>query len=215
MQQVYIVSGCRTAIGDFGGAFKTQSAVDLGAAVIKEALLRAGDFPWEMVDDVILGCCIQKQNELTVGRLASLKAGLPFSTPGTTIQRNCVSAMQAVVYGIYTIMAGDADIIVAGGTEAMSDAPYFIDGARWGLRLQSTELQDGVFKALTDAYSGLIMGMTAENVAAKWNIYMRKIVLMRMSRNDYGWDLNERLGVCSKYKIFAKDIDEQISADAQ
>ncbi|MCP4567780.1 MAG: acetyl-CoA C-acetyltransferase [FCB group bacterium] len=170
MQNVYIVSGCRTAVGDFGGAFKTQSAIDLGAAVIKEAVKRAGDFPLDMIDDVVLGCCIQKQNELTVGRLAALKAGLPFSVPGTTIQRNCVSAMQAIVYGVHTIMVGDADVIVAGGTEAMSDAPYFIDGARWGLRLQSTELQDGVFKALTDAYSGLIMGMTAENVAAKWNI---------------------------------------------
>ena len=170
MRDVYIVSACRTAIGDFGGAFKGQTAVDLAAAVIKEALTRAGNPAVDQIDDVVFGCCIQNFNRLVTARLAGLKAGLPVTVPGTTIQRNCVSAMQAVVYGIRTIQFGDAEIIVAGGTEAMSDAPYFVDGARWGLRLQSTKFQDGVMEALTDAWSGLIMGMTAENLADKYSI---------------------------------------------
>jgi acetyl-CoA C-acetyltransferase len=122
------------------------------------------------VDDVILGCCLQKANELTLGRLAALKAGLPIQVPGVTIQRNCASGMQAIVYGAQVIQAGDADIIVAGGVEAMSDAPYYLEGARWGLRLRPSRLGDGVWDGLTDAWSGLIMGLTAENLAAKYGI---------------------------------------------
>lgn len=170
MKDVYIVSACRTAVGDFGGGFKGQSAVDLGAAAIVEAVHRAGNLPPDQIDDVIMGCCIQKYNEMTTARLAALKAGLPISVPGVTIQRNCASGMQAIVYGIRSIQGDDADIIVAGGTEAMSDAPYFVEGARWGLRLQPTQLLDGVWDALTDAHTGLVMGLTAENLAEKYDI---------------------------------------------
>lgn len=169
MEDVYIVSGVRTAIGDFGGVFRDVSAVDLAATVVEQAVSRAG-VEKEQVDDVIFGCCLQKANELPLGRLAALKAGLPIQVPGVTIQRNCASGMQSVVYGAQTIKAGDADIVVAGGAEAMSDAPYFIEGARWGLRLRPSELCDGVWDGLTDAWSGLIMGLTAENLAEKYNL---------------------------------------------
>mgnify|MGYP000601510161 FL=1 len=169
MSDVCVVAGVRTAIGDFGGAFKDVSAVDLAAAVIEEAIRRAG-IQKDQVEDVILGCCLQKPNELTLGRLAALKAGLPIEVPGVTIQRNCASGMQAIAYGAQVIQAGDAEIIVAGGVEAMSDAPYYIEGARWGLRLRPSRLGDGVWDGLTDAWSGLIMGLTAENLAEKYNI---------------------------------------------
>jgi acetyl-CoA C-acetyltransferase len=169
MSDVCVVAGVRTAIGDFGGAFKDVSAVDLAAAVIDEVIRRAG-IQKDQVEDVIFGCCLQKPNELTLGRLAALKAGLPIGVPGVTIQRNCASGMQAIVYGAQVIQAGDADIIVAGGVEAMSDAPYYIEGARWGLRLRPSRLGDGVWDGLTDAWSGLIMGLTAENLAEKYGI---------------------------------------------
>lgn len=169
MSDVCVVAGVRTAIGDFGGAFKDVSAVDLAAAVIQEVIRRAG-IEKGQVDDVIFGCCLQKPNELTLGRLAALKAGLPIEVPGVTIQRNCASGMQAIVYGAQVIQAGDAEIIVAGGVEAMSDAPYYIEGARWGLRLRPSRLGDGVWDGLTDAWSGLIMGLTAENLAEKYSI---------------------------------------------
>ncbi len=169
MSEVCVVAGVRTAIGDFGGAFKDVSAVDLAAAVIEEAIRRAG-IQKDQVEDVIFGCCLQKPNELTLGRLAALKAGLPIEVPGVTIQRNCASGMQAIAYGAQVIQAGDAEIIVAGGVEAMSDAPYYIEGARWGLRLRPSRLGDGVWDGLTDAWSGLVMGLTAENLAEKYNI---------------------------------------------
>ncbi len=173
MSDVCVVAGVRTAIGDFGGAFKDVSAVDLAAAVIEEAIRRAG-IQKDQVEDVIFGCCLQKPNELTLGRLAALKAGLPIEVPGVTIQRNCASGMQAIAYGAQIIQAGDAEIIVAGGVEAMSDAPYYIEGARWGLRLRPSRLGDGVWDGLTDAWSGLIMGLTAENLAEKYNISRRE-----------------------------------------
>ncbi len=169
MSEVCMVSGVRTAIGDFGGAFRDVSAVDLAAAVIEETVKRAG-IEKAQVDDVIFGCCLQKANELTLGRLAALKAGLPIHVPGVTVQRNCASGLQAIVYGAQVIQAGDADIIVAGGVEAMSDVPYYVEGARWGLRLRPSKLGDGVWDGLTDAWSGLIMGMTAENLAAKYGL---------------------------------------------
>lgn len=169
MNEVYVVSAVRTAIGDFGGVFREMSAVDLAATVVEEAVRRAG-VQKDQIDDVIFGCCLQKYNELPLGRLAALKAGLPIQVPGVTIQRNCASGMQSIVYGAQMIKAGDADILVAGGAEAMSDAPYFLEGARWGLRLRPAKLCDGVWDGLTDAWSGLIMGLTAENLAEKYSI---------------------------------------------
>jgi len=186
MQDVYVVSAVRTPVADFGGAFKDMSAVDLGAVAIQAALQRAGNPPAEMITDVIMGCGIQKYNQMVTARLAGLQAGLPITVPGVTIQRNCTSAMQAIVYAHRQIAAGDGDIIVAGGTEAMSDAPYFIEGARWGLRLQSKKLLDGVWEALTDAWcDGLIMGMTAENLAQKYGISREEqdIIALRSHNN--------------------------------
>jgi len=169
MKEVVIVSAVRTAIGTFGGTLRDYPAPDLAAAVIKEALGRAG-VPGDQVGDVILGQCMQRTDEATTGRLAALKAGLPITVPGVTIQRNCASGMQAIIYGAQQIMFGDMDIVVAGGVEVMSRTPYMLNTARWGQRLQHGVMSDGLWDGLTDAWSGLIMGLTAENLAEKYNI---------------------------------------------
>ncbi len=169
MEHVVITSGIRTAIGSFGGSLKDYPAPDLAGLVIKEALQRSKVEP-DAVGDVIIGQCMQRTDELPTGRLAALKAGLPIQVPGVTIQRNCASGMQAIVYSAQQIMLGDMDIAVAGGVEVMSRVPYTLDKARWGLRLQHATLADGIWDGLTDSWSGLIMGLTAENLAEKYNI---------------------------------------------
>ena len=113
---------------------------------------------------------MQRMDEVVTGRLAALKAGLPITVPGLTIHRNCASAMQSVVYGAQQIMLGDMDAVVTGGVEVMSRTPYMLNDARWGKRLQHGEMMDGIWVGLTDAWSGLIMGMTAENLAEKYDI---------------------------------------------
>jgi len=169
MEHVVITSGIRTAIGSFGGSLKDYPAPDLAGLVVKEALQRSKVEP-EAVGDVIIGQCMQRTDELPTGRLAALKAGLPIQVPGVTIQRNCASGMQAIVYAAQQIMLGDMDIAVAGGVEIMSRVPYTVDKARWGIRLQHATLADGVWDGLTDSWSGLIMGLTAENLAEKYHI---------------------------------------------
>lgn len=169
MNDVVAVSAVRTAIGDFGGTLRDYPAPDLLALLIKEALKRA-KVPVELVNDVVVGQCMQRCDENTTGRVAALKAGLPISVPGVTIQRNCSSAMQALVYGAQQIMLGEMDVVVTGGVEVLSRVPYTVEGARWGQRLQHGKMADGVWDGLTDSFTGLIMGLTAENLAEKYNI---------------------------------------------
>ena len=169
MRDVVAVSGVRTAIGAFGGGLKDYPAPDLMALVIKEAIRRANVDP-ALAGDVIVGQCMQRTDELPTGRLAALKAGLPIEVPGITLQRNCASGMQALIYAAQQIMLGDMEMAIAGGVEVMSRVPYTLDKARWGARLQHAVMADGIWDGLTDAYSGLIMGLTAENLAEKYNI---------------------------------------------
>ena len=173
MKEVVAVSAVRTAIGTFGGGLKDYPAPDLMGLVIKEALHRANVLP-EIVGDVVIGQCMQRTDEATTGRLAGLKAGLPITVPGVTIHRNCASAMQAVIYGAQQIMLGDMDVVVAGGVEVMSRVPYCLYQARWGARLQHAVMSDGIWDGLTDSWTGLIMGLTAENLAEKYNITRRE-----------------------------------------
>ncbi|MCX8066198.1 MAG: acetyl-CoA C-acetyltransferase [Candidatus Hydrogenedentes bacterium] len=184
MKTVVITSGVRTAIGSFGGSLKDYPAPDLAGLVIREALDRSRVEPGE-VGDVVIGQCMQRTDELPTGRLAALKAGLPIHVPGVTIQRNCASGMQAIVYAAQQIMLGDMDIVVAGGVEVMSRVPYTIDKARWGIRLQHATLSDGIWDGLTDSWSGLIMGLTAENLAEKYSISREEqdIVALRSHNN--------------------------------
>ncbi len=170
MKDIYIINCCRTAIGSFGGSLKDVPAADLGAVVIKEVLVRGGVSP-EQVDEVMFGCVLTAGQGQNVARQASIKAGLPVEVPAFTIDMVCGSGMKAVIEAARTIISGDAEIIVAGGTENMSAAPYAIPSARWGARMNDGKIVDlMVNDALTDAFNKYHMGITAENVCDRWGI---------------------------------------------
>ena len=165
-----IVSACRTPIGAFGGALKDVSAVDLGAVAIADALKRAGADP-STVDDVILGCVLQGGAGMNVARHAAIKAGLPVSVPAETVNRVCGSGLQAVVHATEATRVGYAHLIVAGGTESMSQAPYLLPGARWGLRMGNAQVYDSMIgDGLTCAIERCHMGFTAEEISARFGI---------------------------------------------
>ena len=165
-----ILSACRTPIGAFGGVFKDLTAVDLGAIVIREAIARAGVQPAD-VGDVIMGCVLQAGAGMNVARQAGLKAGVPVEVPGETVNRVCGSGLQAVVHAVEAIRVGYVDTIVAGGTESMSNAPYLLQGARWGYRLGNAEATDSmIHEGLTCAINSCHMGVTAEEIASRYKI---------------------------------------------
>ncbi len=170
MESVVILSACRTPIGSFGGALKDQSAVDLGALVIREAVARAGVDPRD-VGEVVLGCVLQAGAGMNVARQASLKAGLGVDVPAETINRVCGSGLQAVVHGAQALLAGDVEAVVAGGTESMSNAAYLMRSARWGARMGHTEVVDSMIAdGLTCAINTVHMGLTAEAVAERYGV---------------------------------------------
>ena len=147
MKDVVVVSACRTAIGGFGGSLKDIIAARLGSVVMKEAIKRAGIDP-AMIDDVRFGCCMDPVNTLNVTRVAALLAGIPDTVTAVTVNRVCISGMEATLSGMAMIQAGMADIILAGGVEHMSGAPYVSLDARWGCRLQDTVFVDAMIRAL-------------------------------------------------------------------
>lgn len=170
MVEVVIASAVRTPVGAFGGSLKDIPAVDLGALVIKEAVKRAGIKP-EAVDEVLMGNVVQAGLGQNVARQCTLKAGLPEEVPAMTINMVCGSGLRTVSLAAQLIIAGDADVVVAGGTENMSQGPYVLKNARWGQRMGDGKLIDSMVNdALTDAFSGVHMGITAENIAEKWDI---------------------------------------------
>ena len=169
-KKVVIASACRTAIGKMGGALSNTPAADLGAIVIKEALNRAGVAP-EMVDEVKMGCVIQAAQGQNVARQASIKAGLPIEVPAVTVNVVCGSGLNSVNMAAQMILAGDADIVVAGGMENMSMAPYAIPQGRYGYRMNNGVLVDTMVNdALWDAFNHYHMMITAENVCDKYGI---------------------------------------------
>ena len=170
MKDIYVVNCCRTAIGSFGGSLKDTPASDLGAIVVKEALNRAGVKP-EQVDEVMFGCILTAAQGQNVARQVSIKAGIPFSVPAYTVGMVCGSGMKSVIEGARSILAGDADVIVCGGTENMSAAPYAVPTGRYGARMGHTQMLDTMIKdGLWDAYNNYHMGTTAENIADVWGI---------------------------------------------
>lgn len=170
MREVVIVSAVRTAIGSFGGSLKDVPAVDLGATVIKEALNRAG-VKGELVEEVIMGNVLQAGLGQNTARQALIKAGLPVEVPAMTINKVCGSGLRAVSLACQMIKAGDADVIVAGGMENMSRAPYVLDSARWGQRMGNGTMTDVMINdGLWDAFNHYHMGITAENIADQWNL---------------------------------------------
>jgi acetyl-CoA C-acetyltransferase len=170
MDNAVILSACRTPIGSFGGALKDLSAADLGAIVIREAIARANVKAADL-GDVIMGCVLQAGAGMNVARQAALKAGVPVEVPAETVNRVCGSGLQAVVHAVEAVKAGFIDLILAGGTESMSNAPYLLKGARWGYRMGNGEIVDSMLQeGLTCAINGCHMGITAEEVATRYGV---------------------------------------------
>ena len=168
MKEVVIVSALRTPIGSYGGAFKNYSAVDLGVDVIKESLKQLNLAP-EQVDEVILGNILNAGMGQNVARQVAMNAGIPKEVPAMTINQVCGSGLRTVMLAAQSIVSGDNDVVIAGGTENMSQAPYVIDNQRWGQRMGNGQVVDTMIKdGLSDAFDGIHMGMTAENIAEKY-----------------------------------------------
>ncbi len=174
MREVVIVEACRTAVGSFGGSLKPLNAADLAQAVIEGVLNRSGVSP-EVLDEVIIGQCRQSSDHSNVARYAALKAGVPESVPANTVMCACASGMLAVSNAVNSIMTGQNDVVLAGGTESMSNAIFYLSNARWGVGTGTTELKDSLTEAQAcsqpiDMYGRFNMGMTAENIAERMSI---------------------------------------------
>jgi acetyl-CoA C-acetyltransferase len=170
MKEVYIISAVRTPMGSFGGSLKGFSATQLGAVAIKGAVEKAGITP-EQVQDVLMGCVIQANLGQAPARQAAKFAGLPNEVNCTTINKVCASGMKAIAQAAQSIMLGDADIVVAGGMESMSNVPFYSDAMRWGNKYGNVSFIDGLAKdGLTDVYDGKAMGNAAEMCAASCNV---------------------------------------------
>ena len=170
MKDLYVVNCCRTAVGAFGGSLKNTPATELGAIVVKEALNRA-NVPAEAVDEVMFGCVLTAGLGQNVARQVAVKAGIPYSVPAYTVGMVCGSGMKSVIEGARSILAGDADVVVCGGTENMSLAPYAVPSGRYGARMGHTKMIDTKIQdGLWDAYNNYHMGTTAENINDIWGI---------------------------------------------
>ena len=169
-REVVVLSGVRTPVGNYGGSLKDFSPAKLGAMVIQEAVGRAGVAP-DDVGHVVFGHVIPtEKHDVYLARVAAVNAGLPVTAPAVTVNRLCGSGLQAIVDAAQTIMLGDAECTVAGGSESMSRGAYLAENHRWGQRMGSSELVDTVTGGLTDPFDDYPMGITAENVAEKWGI---------------------------------------------
>ena len=174
-RKVVLVGACRTAIGTMGGGLSTIPAADLGTVVIKEALKRANLKP-EQIEEVYMGCVLQAGQGQNVARQAAVNAGIPVEVPATTINVLCGSGLHCVNLAAKLIGSGDADIILAGGVENMSKAPYLLYDARFGYRMGAAKMDDALLRdALTDAFGGFHMGITAENIAEEWGLTRQQL----------------------------------------
>jgi acetyl-CoA C-acetyltransferase len=170
MREVVVLSAVRTAIGKFGGALKDLAPSELAATVTRESVQRSGLPPAEIAHVVFGNVIHTDAKDMYLARVAALRGGLPVETSALTLNRLCGSGLQAILTAAQAIVHGDAQAAVAGGTESMSRAPYWMNGLRWGARLNDTAAIDAMVGALTDPFEEIHMGVTAENIARKWNI---------------------------------------------
>ncbi|WP_317854245.1 acetyl-CoA C-acetyltransferase [Chakrabartyella piscis] len=199
MREVVIASAVRTPIGTFQGAFANVSAADLGTIAIKEALKRAKITP-DMVDETLLGCVLQAGLYQGVARQAAVNAGVPVEKPALAINMICGSGLRSVAMASQAIMCGDADIIICGGTENMTQAPYVLDKARGGYRMGDGKIEDSMVKdALTDAFHKYHMGITAENVAEQYGV-------TREMQDAFALESQRRTEVAQKAGKFKDEI---------
>lgn len=204
-RKVVLAGACRTAIGTMGGTLSNTPAPDLGTVVIKEALKRAGVAP-EIVDEVYMGCVIQAGLGQNPARQAAVNAGIPVEVPATTINVLCGSGLHCVNLAAKLIANGEADIIVAGGMENMSKAPYLLYNARFGYRMGAAMMDDALLRdALHDAFGGYHMGITAENIAEEWG-------LTRQQLDEFAaWSQNK----CEKARAEGKFKDEIVPVEVK
>ncbi len=198
-REVVVLSGVRTAIGDYGGSLKDIPPSDLAARVVKEAVARAKIAPDE-VGHVVLGNVIHTEpKDMYISRVATINAGLPKETPALTLNRLCGSGLQAIVSAAQTIKLGDADVAVGGGVESMSRGAYVLPTERWGARMGNAEVMDMMVGALTDPFDTVHMGITAENVAAKWGI-------TRQQQDEMAVESNKRAVNAAQKGYFKEQI---------
>jgi acetyl-CoA C-acetyltransferase len=199
MRDVVIVSAARTPVGSFGGSLKGLGAIKLGATAVKAAIERAGIKPAD-VEEVIFGCVLQAAQGQNVARQVGMASGIPQEVPALTINKVCASGLRSVSLAAQIIKAGDADVVIAGGTENMSDAPYGLADARWGYRMGEGKLVDIMIKdGLWDAFNDYHMGVTAENVADKWK-------LTREAQDAFGLESQKRAEKAIKEGRFKDEI---------
>ncbi|MCW3125150.1 MAG: acetyl-CoA C-acyltransferase [Bacteroidetes bacterium] len=217
MNEVYIVSVARTPVGSMSGVLSPLSAVNLGTQAIKEAIKRAG-ITGDQVDEVIMGNVIQANTGQAPARQAALAAGVHVGATCTTVNKVCASGMKAVIFGAQSIMLGDKDIVVAGGMESMTNAPYMLDNARGGYRYGNGTLQDAIVRdALQDPYSGQMMGNSGDRCAVKYNFsreeqdaYAVESYRRAVEANKNGWFADELFDVEIKGKevTYVKEDEE-------
>jgi len=198
MEDVVIVSGVRTPIGRFQGAYSNLPASDLGAIVIKAAVERAGLKP-EQVDHVIMGCVGQVMEDAYVSRHAAVKAGMPIETPALTVNRICGSGLEAINTAARYIECGDASVVVAGGTENMTMMPYYVRQGRTGYRMGNGTLEDGILHLLGDPFTKVHMGITAENLAEKYEV-------SRQTQDEYALRSQQRAAAAIAAGKFKDEI---------
>src|SRR5213082_2000733 len=197
--EVVVLSGVRTAIGDYGGGLKDKPPTELGAAVVREAVKRAGIQPAE-VGHVVFGNVIHTDvHDMYLARVAAINGGIPVETPALTLNRLCGSGLQAIVSAAQTIYMGDTKVAVGGGAEVMSRGQYWIPGARWGQRMGDGKIIDAMVGALTDPFDDCHMGVTAENVAAKWGI-------TRQAQDELALQSHQRAVAAIKAGYFKEQI---------
>lgn len=199
MKNVYLAGAVRTPIGKFGGTLASWSAADLGVAVAKESLRRAG-VAAEQVTDSIWGCARQAGGGPNVARQITWRAGVPEKVPAATINQACGSGLKALILAAQEIMLGRSDAVLAGGTESMSRVPYFAEGARWGVRMGNTQLVDGMYRdGFSDPLSGLLMGQTAEKLARQYEI-------SRKEQDEFALRSQQRAETAIKSERFKDEV---------
>ncbi|MCQ8280034.1 beta-ketothiolase BktB [Acetobacteraceae bacterium KSS8] len=199
MRTVYLVSGARTAVGDFGGALKDTPPADLAALVATEALRRSGA-PADAVGTAVFGQVVHTEpSDPYLARIAAVRAGIPVETPAMAVNRLCGSGLQAILTAAQSILLGDAEIALAGGAESMSRMPFIAPAMRFGARLGNSTMQDMVLGALTDPFKTIHMGITAENVAARYDI-------SRAEQDDVAFESHRRASSAIREGRFAAQI---------
>jgi acetyl-CoA C-acetyltransferase len=198
MKDVVLLGGVRTPVGLHGGALRDKRAQDLAEIVLREVVKRTGIDP-NILDEVILANIGSPSEAANIGRVAALMAGIPEHVPGYTVARNCASALQSITSAYQAIQADDGEVYLVGGTESMSNIPYIIKGARWGLKLRHSVLTDALWEGLTDPICNLIMGRTAENLAERYEI-------TRQAQDEYAIQSHKKAFMATRQEKFKDEI---------